>query len=232
MKTSIRTYIGLITVLLISVGVSIYLPSELFKSIAALPAVGALVGALYQIFRDQSLFEKQEYLQRQQQIFNLGASSHMAQSAFDKHVSFCEEYMEEVHDIVSTLFAHGPTEKVMPHLRRLFEIRRKYSAWITKDIGLLLEPFENALNEIGALSHFEKMLEGGDKQARSNAIEKMFSIFKKVINLKDEKIIEENKEVAIEEVKAKIRNIIGIEELSEMRKKIISVSLAYLRKDT
>jgi hypothetical protein len=98
-------------------------------------------------------------------------------------------------------------------------------------MGLSLEPFEKAINEIGALSGLLKSLESTDKAARSKAIEKMYEIFKNIMNLESKRVSEENKEIAIEEVKAKIRAVIGIEELVEMRGEIIKGSLEYLRQN-
>jgi len=225
-----KTYIGLTILFFVSIGISVFLPmSEIFKGITAMPAVGVLIAVLYQLLRDQAEFEKKLNLQKQQQLFTLGASSHMAQIAFEKHVAFCEEYMEEVHEIVGTLFTHGPTNDVDENLRNLYVIRRKHAAWITKEIGLSLKPFETAINEISALSGLVKGLEGTDKPTRTKAIKAMYEIFKEVIGLESKNVTEENTEIAVEEVEAKIRKIIGIEELSEMRAKIVSGSLEYLK---
>ncbi len=40
--------------------------------------------------------EMQSKLQHEQQVFNLGAMSHMAGTVFDKHVQFSELYIEKV----------------------------------------------------------------------------------------------------------------------------------------
>jgi len=67
------------TVFIASFGCAYLLPiNQVFKSIATTPAIAALVAVIYQILKDQAAFERQDYLQRQQQIFNLGATSHMA----------------------------------------------------------------------------------------------------------------------------------------------------------
>lgn len=207
---------------------------KLFKGIASTPAIAALLGALFQLFRDQAEFEKKKYLQQQEQIFNLGATSHMANIAFDKHVEFCEKYMKEVHQTISTLFAHGPSEKVDLHLGNLIEIKREYAAWISDEIASQLEPFEKALNEVGALSGLSNSLGKSnslgeeDQQARKNAIKKMYQIFREILNLKKDPEIVENSEIAVEIVKKKVRSILGVEELTKLRKILINRALAFI----
>lgn len=122
MKQTIRTYIGLSIVFALSVVITLLLPvEEVFKGITALPAVGTMIGAVYQIFRDQASFERNKKLQHQQQIFNLATTSHMANMVFDKHVEFCEKYMMEVHETVRTLFREGPTKEASTHVAKFVD---------------------------------------------------------------------------------------------------------------
>lgn len=77
-KICLKTYLGLLAVFIGSFGCAYFLPiNEAFKGIATTPAIGALLVAIYQILKDQAAFERQDYLQRQQQIFNLGATSQL-----------------------------------------------------------------------------------------------------------------------------------------------------------
>jgi len=59
--------------------------------------------------------------------------------------------MSEVNLTVSTLFGKGPTD-VSGHVYKLVEIKKKYSAWVTKKIALDLTSFENAIMKISSLS--------------------------------------------------------------------------------
>lgn len=78
----------------------------------------------------------------------------MANVTFDKHIEFCEMYMEEVHKTVSTLFRDGPTEVALSHAGRFNDLRQDYAAWITNDINEQLFPFEQALRELGSAKGF------------------------------------------------------------------------------
>ena len=229
MKYSIQIYIFLGIIFILSFLLTLLLPvDKLFKGIASTPAIAALLGALFQLFRDQAEFEKKKYLQQQEQIFNLGVTSHMANIAFDKHVEFCEKYMKEVHQTISTLFAHGPSEKVVSHLGSLIEIKREYAAWISDEIASQLDPFEKALSEVGALSGLSNSLGKENQQDRKNAIKKMYQIFHEILNLEKDPEIVENSEIAVEIVKKKVRSILGVEELTKLRKILINKALAFI----
>ncbi|MDE2156883.1 MAG: hypothetical protein KGJ32_13480 [Xanthomonadaceae bacterium] len=102
--------------------------------------------------------------------------------------------------------------KAMGCAHKLFSLKRKYSAWIPKSISLKLEPFENAINEIGVKTHLVNMLHGGDHAARSEAIDESFEVFANVMGmdkLKDE-APDHKKELAVENVKEQVRGILGI----------------------
>jgi uncharacterized MnhB-related membrane protein len=60
MRQSLKTYVGLVIVFLMPFWAGTKIPmDEVFKGIAAMPAVGVLMFAIYRIFRDQSAFERQ-----------------------------------------------------------------------------------------------------------------------------------------------------------------------------
>jgi hypothetical protein len=50
-------------------------------------------------------------LRRDEQQFHVGVTSHMSNVVFDKHVVFCEEYMAEVRETVTTFFETTPMRK-------------------------------------------------------------------------------------------------------------------------
>ncbi len=201
------------------------------KALVVTPGVAALLGALLQIFRDASQFERQQHLQTDQQVFALGASSHMSTVAFDKHVEFCEAYMREVHETIGTLFREGPTTKAMECAQELFSLKRDYAAWIPKQVALKLEPFENALHQLGAHYYLVQQLGSEDQETRLRAIEESYSLFRKLLDLQpvNESDPEQKKDVAAENVKEEVRAILGIDDLVEIRTFIIQRSAAFAR---
>jgi hypothetical protein len=87
-------------------------------------------------------------LQETQNAFSVGATSHMATVAFDKHIGFCEEYVQELTKVLYPLSQDGRTGKPLD-ARKLSRIRRRWALWLTRDIDNELGRFERAIPQIG-----------------------------------------------------------------------------------
>lgn len=219
---AMNKYVVLSVIFVLSITGTYFLPvDELFKSIFATPAVLALFGALFQFFRDEARYQKDLEAQQKQHLFNIGAMSHMANVAFDKHVEFCEQYMQEVHRTVSTLFKEGPTDETLRHAATLVDIKQEFAAWVTNDINEKLFPFEQALRDLGAAKGFATSTIGDAayKDQRKAAISKTWEKFNEILTIQGD---EPDEHVAIEAVKEKIREILDIEDLIELRKGLIA----------
>jgi hypothetical protein len=228
-------YLSLTVVFVSSIAAASLAPvTEFISGMIVLPGIGALIGALFQIARDSAAFEKQKHLQTDQQVFSLGASSHMSTVAFDKHVAFCEAYLSEVHETIGVLFREGPTEKAMECAHKLFALKREYAAWVPKSVALKLEPFENAINGIGVKTHLVNALRGTRDDARSKAIDESYDVFANVMGMEklNEDAPDHKKELAVENVKESVREVLGINELFEIRSFIIKRSAEFARRLT
>jgi len=232
-----KLYISLGVIFVLSVLVAVFLPmDEAFKGIFATPALLAMIGALFQLFRDNAAHESKLDLQRKQQIFNLGATSHMANVTFDKHVEFCEKYMEEVDSAIGTLYRKGTTKEALPHASTLYSLRRKYSAWLTEDIGTHLSPFEDGLRKIGAWQGFVDSTFDVPQYAeqRQERISFVHQTLCKVLGIEyvdmpdigDEGM---DKYISEEEVKKRVRQILDIEDLVRLRKGLINEACSYIK---
>jgi len=230
-----KKYVMIGIVFILSIGTLIFVPmSEIVKGMVATPGVAALLGALYQIFRDAAAFEAKKELQADQQVFALGASSHMATIAFDKHVEFCEAYMSKVHETIELFFREGPTSKAMEKAAEILVLRQRFAAWINKEISVDLEPFEAALRAIGSKTHLVSMLMGDGGDIRKQALDESYDVFSNVLGMPTitGSDYEERENVAAENVKERIRAILGINELLEVRKFIIQRSAKFARENT
>lgn len=229
---NIHIYAALVIVFLVSFFSAVYFQySVLVAGMMATPGVAALFGALFQIARDASFFEKQMQLQDGEHVFALGVTSHMSSVAFDKHVEFCESYMMEVHETIIILFREGPTQKAMDCAQKLWALKKTYAAWIPKSVGIGLEPFEDALNKIGATSHLVEALSSEGGSGRVEAINESFNIFANVMGIKKihDDAPDHSEEIAIEYVKDKVRDILGINELFEIREFVVKKSVEFAR---
>lgn len=235
-KTLLHLYLPLAIVFALSVLGAWLLPIDaIFKGIFATPAFLTMIGALFQLARDHAAHESKLDLQRKQQIFNLGATSHMANVTFDKHVAFCEKYMAEVDKSVSTLYREGTTKEALKHANALYGVRREFSAWITEDIGLKLAPFENALRQIGAWQGFIENTNGHEAYTdqRIKQINFVNNTLGRVLNLTDPELTGNesggvDEHVSEEAVKKKIREILDIESLVKLRKGLITEACSYI----
>lgn len=96
---AMKVYGGSGAVLLVSFIAAWLLPvAELFKGFAAVPGVGALLNVLFQLWKDERAHERAVELLHRQQDFALATASHMANVAYDKHVMFCEAYVERADE--------------------------------------------------------------------------------------------------------------------------------------
>ncbi len=226
MKRKTKTYIGITIIFLVSAAFFYWKPAgELIQILAAIPLVGSLVGALFQLIREQAAYERKLLLQESQNRFSLGASSHMANVAFDKHVQFSEEYAKEAYKALLTLFQKGPTKEVLQHTVALYTIQQKYAVWLTADLEKELGTFESALKSIGANASYVYDAPGGqDRQEKLNSMYKTFvEVLGATVVGGDEwqgnKITDE---LAVAGLIRRLRAILGIEELTELRRKIVA----------
>lgn len=232
MKQSFLTYVAIIAVFVTSIVLVEWLPdSNLIQTYAAIPLVGSLVAALFQILRDQATHDRELAKLDAQNRFTLGASSHMANVAFDKHVMFSEEYVAEVHKVLVTLFREGPTSRVFDHTRELYAIQQRYAVWLTQKIEQDLELFESSLRRLGATAYLVDVETGAKEHPQR--IAEMYKIF---ANLMGEDImggqwdeVPLSEGLAISMVIRRLRIVLGTEELTEMRVGLVSKALASLR---
>ncbi|MCF6255042.1 MAG: hypothetical protein L3J98_10515 [Gammaproteobacteria bacterium] len=219
-------YIGLAVIVGVSILVVAALPVEGMVQLAfALPGVGALFTALYQLARDKISHDRSLYILEAKNSFALGASSHMANVAFDKHVLFCEEYVQEMFSALDTLFREGPTRDALTHSSALYRIQRKYAVWLTPKLEQELDKFEAAIRRIGATA--DLVYENPGTDGRSVKIEEMYALFSEVIGEHDQRegITED---VAVTAVIAKLRKVLGTEELTELRGRLVQSALRHL----
>jgi hypothetical protein len=150
--------------------------------------------------------------------FILSAKSHMAETAFDKHVEFCEEYVARLNDALFTLFRVGPSPEAWKIAGELRQIRLKFALWETKDIAVPLERFEHALRMIGINKTSLPDVAGDDERAA--LIHEIYASFKEVMSL--EALPDKPPpEIAISNIIAGLQEHVGISKLTDLRKHFI-----------
>lgn len=223
MKLNWNAYAVLGTVFALSIGTYFLLPdgNDVIRGVIAAPGVTALLAALFQLMRDEADHEKRLEAQHREFQFTLGAASHIANAAFDKHAEFCEKYMKELHDTVRTLYREGETPTALDHANKLYTLRQDYAAWLTDQINVDLGEFESALRKLGANAHFIRSTRGHEGYAEQQTlrINSNFELFSRILGLATSDDIQE--ESLVEALKTKVRAILGVEELTKLRDHLI-----------
>lgn len=184
------------------------------KEVSAIPGIAALFIALSRILFDNIEYARTIAFEREKEEFNIAITSHMADIAFDKHISFCEEYLTEMNAAVTLLLQKGTCEEMFGYAARLHSIKVKYQLWITKEIETKLNPFEKALQIIGANAGFYNADRA--EAVDSGAVKESHKLVKEIFGYHADGS-KENNEIRRQEVIQRIREIIGIEELTALR---------------
>jgi hypothetical protein len=227
MKYSKDVYLSLIMIFLLSFLLASFLPmGDIFKGVAASPALAALVMAIYQVFKDQANHERAMALADKNNFFSLGVASHMAKVAFDKHVEFCEKYIKEMNLLIQTFYREGPTTRGFEHVSKLWAIEKEYAAWIPKEMSSKLKPFTDAIWKISCEKDLADDLRESSPASRQEAIEarerarKTFNeVFRSILG--KEQPSEQDCEVALQ----RLRDLLGIDQLTKMRSLLIESAI-------
>ena len=197
-------------------------PSEIGRQLAAIPGGLSLIGALYQLIRDEAAYQKALLLQQQKQEFDIAITSHMANVAYDKHVAFCEEYVDEMQKAFTTIWKEGFSVNLLGHASALYQVQRKHSAWLTTEIENGLDVFESALRKIGA--HARHYKDDPSSANATGAVREGHNLLEQVFGFKVGGEQNGAPEVAMTVAIGRVRKVIGIEELTNLRNKHLQQS--------
>ena len=180
-----------------------------------------MVGYLFQIYRDSEAYRRQRALNKEQNEFTISISSHMARVAFDKHVSFCEEYISEINLGIPKLLETGPSNSAGHLADKLRKVRLKYNTWITKDITEQLWPFEKALRTISFNRNYMNQILDGEK--RNELIDEMYRLFDNILEMPEDSEFEKEEatSIGVSKIIEKVQDILHITELTSLRNKIL-----------
>jgi hypothetical protein len=227
-----KFYLALAAVLVLSILLRFLPPvgriGSIVRELSNVPAIGALCYALYQLARDRIAHDRSLLAQQFQNSFTMGATSHMAIVAFDKHVAFSEEYVSAMFEILTVLFREGPCSKALEGASTLTGIRKRWELWITPQVEADLERFEAALRTMGVAAHVVEKFPGSERHGE--LVKQMYSKFAEVMGSKvmgstewEGKQITE--EVALFTIIGKFRKVLGVEELTNLRARLVSQAL-------
>jgi hypothetical protein len=205
--------------------------AESVKILAGNSAVGSLLGALFLLLRDDIAFdrkmirdalahERRLRIQDSENAFSIGATSHMASVAFDKHVRFCEEYIATMADVTGQLLKSGPKADALDFANSLLTVRIKWMVWLTPKTEQALEGFEAAVRNLGSDTWLLK--NDVDMDNRHEVLKRRNAAYFEILGIKDVDSVEVSSERTVQAVIDTLRNILGIAELTELRSKLVA----------
>jgi hypothetical protein len=214
---------------------------EFVRIAAGTPAVCSLLGAFFLLLRDNIAFERKllrdeiahertmlrEELAHERTLkvkdsentFSIGATSHMANVAFDKHVQFCEEYVAKMAEVTAGMLQSGPHVNALTDASTLVAVRIKWAVWLTSDTEGALRPFEDAVRKVGGDALLLK--DGGAFAGRPKVVERVYGVYAEVLGIKEFDGSESGSDRTVQAVVEKLRKVLGIKELTELRSRFI-----------
>jgi hypothetical protein len=191
----------------------------------------AIVGAWFKQRFDARLQQAQNrfdaQLEETRNRFTIGAASHMADVAFDKHVEFCEKYTTAVNGALNTLFSRGPHQDVLQDADRLVGIRLEWTLWITPGVEAKLQGFERALRKIGANAWLIGQLDPAH-QDRTEPIREAYDTFADVLGWPEWQGRPLTGDVAAERIIQGLREVLSVGDLRRLRDELIKRAVSGL----
>lgn len=215
---SVWIYLGLAVVLSLSIYLaSTPLGSGLIGELVKVPAVGALLGIVVLLIRDEAAFGRQLELKRQDEYFTVSVASHMAQKAFDKYAQFCEEYVERVIKAMGELLTRGATKEACQIAADLELIRRKHAPWVATNVAEELMAFERKIYILGVEAEYWDKGQPAGREEKYDSIQRAWM---EILGLKpsggqEKKSQEGNRIIQY------LQDVLGITELTTLRVDII-----------
>ena len=217
-------YVGLGIVFVASFGLAWLLPvPDLFRGLASIPGVGAMISFLAQLWREQRSHERAVELLHRQQDFALATASHMANIAYDKHVAFCEAYVKRTNQGLQELMRMGPSKDALGFAGDLLGLRIEYTAWLTADIESRLIPFEAALRKMGASESLLPHLPVGERRTR--VVDEIYKAFGVIVGT-EKPVTDEQAGIATVHILDHLRDVLGIRELTALRQTTTRLALS------
>jgi len=231
MNIEMKYYWALVVVFLASLGLIVlfhfFSVWPVVSDLAGLSAIGSLFGALFQIARDRIAFDRSVRLEEGRNRFTIGTTSHMASVAFDKHVSFCEEYVEEMQKALTTFTREGPSRSVLGHANKLGEIRRKWAVWLMPELETGLGKFEAAIRSMGAKAWLLDEVPKVDQRAK--IVGEMYLEFAELVGIEKWDGQDTSDEHAVGTIIGKLRKVLGVDELTHLRSELVKRALENLK---
>jgi len=225
--------IFLICLAALIVGIFLAFVSQMaVQAIGVVMSSSAIFGGMFTLIRDEMQRYHKQLMQEQNQAFSLGAMSHMANITFDKHVEFCEEYVKEFKEVMHDLSKSGVSKECYEYAGRLYKIRESHILWISDQVNNRLVYLERCLRKIGVGA--EQLERDTRLEERIKMVDIIHEIYCEICEIEgNNEKSEQDKESQIAESKIlnNLRKLLEVEDMTEIRKSLISRAVKCKAKD-
>ena len=213
LKDKYKIYSLLFVIGVSSILATVYLDlSTGAQIITAIPFAVSLLGGVFQLFRDDIQYMRDEKARADEQLLSLTAISHMSETLFDKHVAFAESYVEALNDVLYTLMREGMKKGDYKLVVPLVQLRVKNRLWLSEDMTEELEAFEKKVVELTSKNELFERTKEAKKAERSQLIEEAYSLLMEVLEIE-----EKGKGQGYSKVISHLQNILRISQLTKLR---------------
>ena len=222
-----KALLASVSVALIASVALFYVDTTFLQTLAGIPLFAGLLAVLWVFVSDLLAHERKLRQQEAQNDFVVGATSHMANVAFDRFAEFAEHYAREAHAALDELFREGPSKAATGHAGELYRLRLRYFIWLTMEIDSKLFTLERALSRVGLLSRYDDpSYAGAANELKSKELDRIFA---ELVGEDLWSSTEDGSRDSVNKVMQWIREVLGTEELTSLRRKILANADQQLR---
>jgi hypothetical protein len=133
-------------------------------------------------------------------------------------VEFCEDYWRRVLDIIKKMEREAESPTLVQEANALYTYRMEQAIWLTEDMMLGLEGFENALRSVGVDSRRLETLPVGTE--RSKRVDRMMQVFTEIMHISGTET-KEKKALSYVEILGKLQEVLGISTAYQWRQEFM-----------
>lgn len=188
----------------------------IWQDLAGTTGAVSLILAMYQLVRDEAAHIKRVALQHDQQHFDLGITSHMADVAFDRHVALCDEFVGELFTTLQCLMDNPHNYEVAKKKAdTIGDIIRKHALWITPELQAQLEEFEGAVRNIASKTYI------AGRRPSVESTQEVLDLLLDLIDPGSAPGTPPKRELSYRKIIDHARRVLGVKELTELRRTLL-----------
>lgn len=230
MKLEWKSYAVLSVIFVATLTTKLILPlGPVWQELLSATVVLSPLGAIVRLVLDSLNHERQLHLQRDQQAFDLAASSHMASVVFDHYVAFCEAYLQVLDGIMSTLGKAHANGSLVNSTVQLADVRREHAMWIPVGLMQQLLDAERQLQVADEQLQIWARESHDDEELSPNVWMTLFEGVLEVVKDEEVKKARRSAQSYAAFMRRRVRALLKVEDLHALREQVFTQSQRWLQ---